>query len=118
MSLSDSLQLRITRMNISPGIQTVSSLDMEELQPYRTLRRQEDHKKQGILVAEGGKVVQRLLDSGLPIVSMLATKDRYARLISSNSQPPISPKAHPDDRGAPVAPGDYGRGQTPAGTSP
>lgn len=78
-------------MNISPAIQTVSSLDMEELQPYRTLRRQEEHKKQGIFVAEGDKVVQRLLDSGLPVVSLLATKERYARLPPSNRQPPTYP---------------------------
>ncbi len=73
-------------MSIPPGMQTVTSLDLPELQPYRTLRRQEEHKKRGIFVAEGEKVVQRLLDSGLPVVSLLATKERYARLSFPSGQ--------------------------------
>ena len=38
----------------------IDSLDLPELQPYRTMRRQEEHKKQGIFVGEGEKVVSRI----------------------------------------------------------
>jgi tRNA G18 (ribose-2'-O)-methylase SpoU len=41
------------------------------LAPYRTLRLQEDHRRQGLFVAEGEKVVGRLLESRLAVVSVL-----------------------------------------------
>ncbi len=41
----------------------IDSLDLPELQPYRTMRRQAEHRQQGIFVAEGEKVVRRLLES-------------------------------------------------------
>ena len=43
--------------------QNIESFDLPELQPYRTMRRQHDHRVQGIFVAEGEKVVRRLLES-------------------------------------------------------
>jgi len=52
-------------------IQTIESLDLPELQPYRTMRRQLEHKQQGIFVAEGEKVVRRLLESRFSVVSVL-----------------------------------------------
>ncbi|MEY2429174.1 MAG: hypothetical protein QOJ40_2059 [Verrucomicrobiota bacterium] len=52
-------------------VQTLDSLDSPELEPYRTMRRQEDHKEQGIFVAEGEKVVRRLLESKLCVISLL-----------------------------------------------
>src|SRR5258705_1517410 len=52
-------------------VQTIESFDLPELQPYRTMRRQEEHKQQGIFVAEGEKVVRRLLESRLGVVSAL-----------------------------------------------
>ena len=36
----------------------ITSFDLPELQPYRTMRRQMEHREQGIFVAEGEKVVQ------------------------------------------------------------
>ena len=51
--------------------QQIESLDLPELQPYRTMRRQHDHREQGIFVAEGEKVVRRLLESGFQVVSVL-----------------------------------------------
>jgi tRNA G18 (ribose-2'-O)-methylase SpoU len=57
------------------------SLDLPELQPYRTLRRPMDHINQGIFVAEGEKVVRRLLASDLRIVSMLVTPLWYEELL-------------------------------------
>ena len=60
-------------MDIIPNIRKIVSLDMPELQPYRTLRRHMAHIKNGIFVAEGEKVVRRLLASNLTIVSLLLT---------------------------------------------
>src|SRR5215204_5730431 len=52
-------------------IEPVGSLDAPELAPYRTMRRQLEHREQRIFVAEGDKVVRRLLESDLPVVSLL-----------------------------------------------
>jgi tRNA G18 (ribose-2'-O)-methylase SpoU len=52
----------------------IDSLDSAELQPYRTLRRATEHIKQGIFVAEGEKVVSRLLDAQIEVVSLLLTE--------------------------------------------
>src|SRR2546422_7608625 len=51
--------------------QKIESLDLPALQPYRTMRRQLEHKAQGIFVAEGAKVVRRLLESKFIVVSLL-----------------------------------------------
>jgi tRNA G18 (ribose-2'-O)-methylase SpoU len=49
----------------------IASLDLPELQPYRTMRRQAEHRQEGIFVAEGEKVVRRLLESPLTVISVL-----------------------------------------------
>ena len=49
----------------------IESFDLPELQPYRTMRRQHEHRQQGIFVAEGEKVVRRLLESKFSVVSVL-----------------------------------------------
>ncbi len=49
----------------------IDSFDLPELQPYRTMRRQHEHRQQGIFVAEGEKVVRRLLESRFTVVSVL-----------------------------------------------
>jgi tRNA G18 (ribose-2'-O)-methylase SpoU len=51
--------------------QKISSFDLPELQPYRTMRRQHEHRQQGIFVAEGEKVVRRLLESRFSVLSVL-----------------------------------------------
>jgi tRNA G18 (ribose-2'-O)-methylase SpoU len=61
-------------------IHKIQTIDLLELQPYRTLRRPQSHIDQGIFVAEGEKVVRRLIDSNLPIVSILMTPEWYAKL--------------------------------------
>jgi tRNA G18 (ribose-2'-O)-methylase SpoU len=53
------------------SVQAITSFDLPELQPYRTMRRQFEHRAQGIFVAEGEKVVRRLLESRLGVVSVL-----------------------------------------------
>ncbi|MBI4025281.1 MAG: RNA methyltransferase [Verrucomicrobia bacterium] len=52
-------------------VHSIESIDLPELAPYRTLRRQAEHRCQGIFVAEGEKVVRRLLESRFPVVSLL-----------------------------------------------
>ena len=52
-----------------------STLDDQNLQPYKTLRRPLDHQRQGIFVAEGEKVVRRLLESSLEVLSLLLTPE-------------------------------------------
>lgn len=57
-------------------IQTISSFDQPGLAPYRTLRRSAEHAAQGIFVAEGDKVVQRLLESPFGVESIVLPEGR------------------------------------------
>ena len=59
-------------------VHRIKTLDLPELAPYRTLKRAAEHKAQGIFVAEGDKVVHRLLDSSLSVVSVLLPEHRLA----------------------------------------
>ena len=59
-------------------VHRIETLDLPELAPYRTLRRPAEHKAQGIFVAEGDKVVHRLLASSLKIVSVLLPEHRLS----------------------------------------
>lgn len=52
-------------------VEPVEALDQPELAPYRTMRRQHDQREQGIFVAEGEKVVRRLIESDVEVVSLL-----------------------------------------------
>ena len=52
-------------------IQTIESFDLPELAPYRTLRYQLDHRRDGIFVAEGENSVRRLVASPLEMVSVV-----------------------------------------------
>ena len=56
----------------------IESLDLPELAPYRTLKRSLAHEAEGIFVAEGDKVVHRLLDSEFVVVSALLPQHRLA----------------------------------------
>ncbi|MSU58095.1 MAG: RNA methyltransferase [Pedosphaera sp.] len=56
----------------------IESLDLPELAPYRTMKRPVEHETQGIFVAEGDKVVHRLLLSDFPVVSALLPTKRFA----------------------------------------
>src|ERR1041384_7261221 len=59
-------------------VHSIGSLDLPELAPYRTLKRPVEHETQGIFVAEGDKVVHRLLASGFRVVSVLLPEKRLA----------------------------------------
>ncbi|HTY86415.1 MAG TPA: RNA methyltransferase [Candidatus Acidoferrum sp.] len=52
-------------------VHKISSLDLPELAPYRTMRRPLEHEREGIFVAEGEKVVRRLLESRFEVFSVL-----------------------------------------------
>lgn len=67
-------------MSENPSIVTITDLNVPGVEPYRTLRRQVDHFREGIFVAEGEKVVRRLLASGLKVRSMLLTPEWFAAL--------------------------------------
>ncbi|MEW6062416.1 MAG: RNA methyltransferase [Bacteroidota bacterium] len=54
-------------------VEHITSLEMPELEPYRTLKRPLEHLRKGIFVAEGEKVVSRLLASNIRIFSLLIT---------------------------------------------
>ena len=54
---------------------SVTDLDLPDLQPYRTLRQSVAQFRRGLFVAEGEKVVRRLIDSPLLIVSVLLTPE-------------------------------------------
>lgn len=57
-----------------PIAHPVASLENPALAPYLTLRRPEGHDRAGIFVAEGPKVIERVLAAGLVIESMLCTE--------------------------------------------
>jgi tRNA G18 (ribose-2'-O)-methylase SpoU len=59
-------------------VEKIASLDLPPLAPYRTLRRAAEHETQGIFVAEGDKVVRRLLESDFGVVSVLLPENRVA----------------------------------------
>ncbi|MDH3252085.1 MAG: RNA methyltransferase [Ignavibacteria bacterium] len=67
---------------MSPAITTLhlTSLDHPGILPYRTLRRQADHIRDGIFVAEGERVVRRLLASPIETVSLLLTPQYIERI--------------------------------------
>jgi tRNA G18 (ribose-2'-O)-methylase SpoU len=56
-------------------VRKIESFDSPELQPYSTMRRSREHEQQGIFIAEGTKVVQRLLESNFTVLSMVAPED-------------------------------------------
>lgn len=65
------------------------SYDAPELAPYRTMKLQLDHKREGIFVAEGEKVVRRLLASRLEVVSVVMPQKwlaDYTRLIDERAE--------------------------------
>lgn len=59
-------------------IEKISSFDAPELQPYATMRRPAAHELKGIFVAEGEKVVRRLLESHFTVVSIVFTEKHLA----------------------------------------
>jgi tRNA G18 (ribose-2'-O)-methylase SpoU len=63
-------------------VEHIDSFNLPELQPYQTMRRQMAHREQGIFVAEGEKVVRRLLESKFGVVSALMPERWFTELES------------------------------------
>jgi tRNA G18 (ribose-2'-O)-methylase SpoU len=61
-------------------VEKIDSLERPELEPYRTMKWQLEHRQKGIFVAEGEKVVVRLLESDLTVVSLLLPERVLQRL--------------------------------------
>ncbi len=61
-------------------IRPIETLDAPELAWYLTLKRVEEHEREGILVATNAKVVQRLLSSRFPVLSLLVTPAWFQQL--------------------------------------
>lgn len=61
-------------------LEYVTALDLArpEMIPYATLRQHDEHKRAGLFVAEGDKVVRLLLESGFGVVSVLLPEKRRA----------------------------------------
>jgi tRNA G18 (ribose-2'-O)-methylase SpoU len=59
---------------------SIETLDLPELEPYRHMKWQFEQRQQGIFVAEGEKVVRRLLESSLPVVSALLLERWFVEL--------------------------------------
>jgi tRNA G18 (ribose-2'-O)-methylase SpoU len=55
-------------------VEKISSFDAPEVAPYRTMRRSAEHDALGIFVAEGEKVVRRLLASHFTVVSTVLSE--------------------------------------------
>ncbi|HLP16525.1 MAG TPA: RNA methyltransferase [Bacteroidota bacterium] len=58
----------------------IESLELPVLEPYRTLRRPIEHQQQGIFIAEGDKVVDRLLESNVRMMSILCSPHWFGAL--------------------------------------
>jgi tRNA G18 (ribose-2'-O)-methylase SpoU len=65
------------------NVRVIESLEIPELAAYRTLRRPEEHLRSGIFVAEGEKVVRRLLSTGMQVHLLLMTPEWHKRLAGS-----------------------------------
>lgn len=60
------------------SLQHVDSLGIPPLEPYRTLKRPLEHQQQGIFIAEGDKVMHRLLASDIRVLSVLLSPEWFA----------------------------------------
>src|SRR5688572_8825028 len=63
-------------------VHKIDTLEWPELAPYRTMRRQVEHREEGIFVAESDKVVQRLLESDFSVISLLIPEKWLEKLQS------------------------------------
>jgi tRNA G18 (ribose-2'-O)-methylase SpoU len=61
-------------------VRSIDNLLDPALKPYRTLRRRKDLERQQRFVAEGEKVVRRLLESTFPVESLLITEAWLQRI--------------------------------------
>jgi tRNA G18 (ribose-2'-O)-methylase SpoU len=72
-------------------VEPIHDLELPELLPYRTMRQSVDQYEQGLFVAEGEKVVRRLLESQFTVVSLLLP-DRWVPVF----EPLLKTRPEPD----------------------
>ena len=72
-------------------LQKISTLELPELAPYRTLKRSAAHAALGIFVVEGDKVLDRMLESDFTVVSVLLIAERLAEY-----EPRLRARPEPD----------------------
>lgn len=73
----------MARLNSKVGIiriQSIQSLELPELELYRTLKRVDEHERAGVMVAANVKVIKRLLASRYTVVSALVTPEWWEKL--------------------------------------
>jgi tRNA G18 (ribose-2'-O)-methylase SpoU len=63
-------------------VRHIESFSHPELEPYQTMRQPFEHYRDRIFVAEGAKVVERLLGSDLTVLSALMPEDHFLQLRS------------------------------------
>jgi tRNA G18 (ribose-2'-O)-methylase SpoU len=64
------------------SVTTIETLDLPILEPYRTMKRPLEHRDQGIFLAEGDKVVRRMLESDARMISILCSPRWFIALKS------------------------------------
>lgn len=73
-------------------IQHITAFEAPELRPYATMKRPVDHEALGIFVAEGTKVVRRLLQSSFAVVSAVLPEgwlEEFQPLLAARPEPVI-----------------------------
>ncbi len=73
----------------------VESIDDPRLAPYRELNQRNLTRQSGLFIAEGDKVVQRLVQSQFEVASILAEPafaDRYVRLVQPQAPIYVAPR--------------------------
>ncbi len=71
-------------------VETITDFEDPRLAPFRTLRAQFDHLNEGVFVAEGEKVVRRLLESACEVISVLLPpkwQQEYETLLAVRPEP-------------------------------
>jgi tRNA G18 (ribose-2'-O)-methylase SpoU len=101
-------------------LHSITSLDLPALAPYRTLRQTAEHRREGIFVAEGDKVLRRMFEAGVPAVSLLLSQEWQAEFSALAAARPetidvyVGPKKVLEQlTGFPLFQGALGVGQIP-----
>lgn len=68
------------RMDLMLDVRPIDSLDGPEFEPYRTMKRDGEHRRKRLVVAQGDKVVIRLLESHFEVVSLLMPESWVEKL--------------------------------------
>ena len=61
-------------------VHRITTVDLPELELYRTLRENTQHWRRGMFIAEGDKCVLRLIESRLPVQSFLLSEEWFSEL--------------------------------------